>query len=66
MSSPVTAEYRDSLRDAQQAWSSPGMVSIFEQWNLKEEVLRAYKQLRRCGQDPDSALFFALYDWGLA
>ena len=29
------------------------------------EVLRAYRRHRKCGQDPDSALFWALYDWDL-
>jgi hypothetical protein len=41
------------------------MVALFEIWDLKAEVLRAYKRLRKCGQDPDSALFWALYDWDL-
>ena len=62
----LTAEDRESLRDAQQAWASPAVVALFEEWNLKEEVLRAYKRHRKCGQDPDSALFWALYDWDLA
>lgn len=61
----MTAADRESLRDAQQLWSSPTMVALFEEWNLKGEVLRAYKQLRKCGQDPESALFLALYDWAL-
>ncbi len=62
----LTAEDRESLRDAQQAWASPAVVALFEDSNLKAEVLRAYKRFRKCGQDPDSALFWALYDWDLA
>ena len=61
----LSAENRQSLRDAQAAWSSPEMVALFEEWNLKGEVLRAYKRLRKSGQDPDSALGWALYDWDL-
>ena len=60
----MTAEDRASLHDAQQAWSSAAMVALFEVWNLKAEVLRAYKRQRKSGHDPDSALFWALYDWG--
>ena len=61
----LSAENRQSLRDAQAAWSSPEMVALFEEWNFKGEVLRAYKRLRKSGQDPDSALGWALYDWDL-
>ena len=61
----MSAADRASLRDAQQAWSSPAMVSLFSQWDLKEAVLSAYKRLRKHGQDPDSALYLVLYDYGL-
>lgn len=61
----MSADDRASLRDAQQLWSSPKMVALFKEWDLKEAVLSAYKRLRKCGQDPDSALGWALYDWGL-
>ncbi len=62
----MSAQDRESLRDAQQAWTSPEVVATLAHAGLKEEVLRDYKRLRKCGQDPDSALFFALDDWGLA
>lgn len=61
----MSAADRASLRDAQQAWSSPAMVTLFSQWDLKEAVLSAYRRLRKHGQDPDSALYLVLYDYGL-
>lgn len=61
----MSAADRVSLRNAQQAWSSSAMDSLFSQWDLKDEILSAYKRLRKHGQDPDSALFLVLYDYGL-
>ena len=61
----MSAADRVSLRDAQQAWASPALVSMFEQWDIKDAVLSAYKRLRKHGQEPDSALFLVLYDYGL-
>ena len=61
----MSAADRASLRDAQQAWASPQMVSLFAEWDLKEALLSAYRRLRKHGQDPDSALYLVLYDYGL-
>lgn len=60
-----SAADRDSLRQARAAWSSPKMKLLLEQSGVPAEVLRSYKALRQRGQDPDSALFFALDDWDL-
>lgn len=65
IATPMTSADRESLRDAQSLWSSPRVLALFASCDLKAEVLQSYKRLRKHGQDPDSALRFALDDWDL-